>query len=71
MAEDTPRWPQGDKMYPSQIQLKEQGWVRGDPPTKVCQYCGALCEWWEAPDKSGWKLFNRHTIQRHSETCSP
>jgi hypothetical protein len=67
--DDVPRWPQGDRMYLSHITLKELGWIPGDPKTKVCISCGALCEWWGTPDRTDWKLFNLRTTQRHSETC--
>jgi hypothetical protein len=69
MTDDVIRWPQGDQKYPSHIQLSEQGWIRGDPTTKVCHTCGALCEWWGAPERGDWKLFNVRTTQLHSETC--
>jgi hypothetical protein len=67
---DAPRWPQGDKKGPSHFELEKQGWHRGDPTTKVCRNCSQTYEWWGKTDHVEWKLFNFHTTQMHSETCT-
>jgi hypothetical protein len=40
------RFPNGDKKYPSHVELEKQGWIRGDYPNRNCDRCGHICEWW-------------------------
>lgn len=64
------RFPNGDRKYPSHIELEVKGWIRGEHPNRACNVCGEMCEWWgRAPIGSGeWTLFNGRTTTRHSET---
>ena len=61
------RFPNGDRKYPSHVELEKQGWTRGEYPNKNCERCGQICEWWgRAPIGSGgWKLFNFHSTTQH------
>jgi hypothetical protein len=73
MTEPVPRFPNGDRKYPSHIELEEQGWIRGDYPDRPCKLCGEKCEWWGRAliGSGGWTLFNPRTTQQHKETCKP
>ena len=73
VTEPVPRFPNGDRKYPSHVELEKQGWVRGDYSDRPCKLCGEKCEWWgRAPIGSGgWRLFNPRTTQQHEETCKP
>jgi hypothetical protein len=71
MSDDVPRFPNGDRKFPSHIELERQGWVRGDYPARLCKVCGQLCEWWgRAPIGSGdWTFFEARTTNDHGKTC--
>ncbi len=36
MSEPVPRFPNGDRKYPSHIELEKQGWIRGDYLDRPC-----------------------------------
>lgn len=70
-SEVVPRFPNGDRKYPSHIELEHLCWNRGDHKDRPCSVCGKLCEWWEkAPRGSGeYALFERRTTINHTEKC--
>lgn len=60
------RFPNGDRKYPSHVELEKQGWIRGEYPNKNCERCGKIFEWGGAPIGSGhWKLFDFHSTTMH------
>jgi hypothetical protein len=68
MADDLPRWPNGDRKYESHFELEKQGLERGDYPfTKTCR-CGALIEFWAPKGRTDWKAYDAQTTERHK--CS-
>jgi hypothetical protein len=43
------RFPNGDRKYPSHVELEKQGWIRGEYPNKNCERCGKIFEWGGRP----------------------
>ena len=70
MAESVPRFSNGDRKYPSHFEFEKRGWIRGEPPTRIYQYCGKRCEWWSPDRGENWTLFNLRSTESHNVTCT-